>query len=277
MGAAMKTVLHLAWMSALAANLSFGNTAVMPDFGDTVPGQWVADRYDPTTFALTSAYGFNDVLDIGISSADSAQNRPAPYDSSFYNTQGRGFFAFANAPANMGAYLYVPDSWADGIDNGFRRTDMWGVMADSGGEITDYPIIGFTNQGGAGRFRIWSDVDGGSWTDLSSAMAPVQYGAWNHLEMEFTGTAFEYYVNGTLAYKDTDIMGSVAFSEVLLQAYNFGSAYGLDTANGQQLASALNYDAYWASNTPEPRTCALWGGGLLVLMAGLRRRGRIRG
>ena len=65
-------------------------------------------------------------------------------------------------------------------------------------DITDYPIIGFTNNDGTGDgfvgFRVWDDnldANHGAWVNLPNV--PVDYNGWNTLSIDFTGAAFVYF------------------------------------------------------------------------------------
>ena len=107
-------------------------------------------------------------------------------------------------------------------------------MSD-GTAVSDYTIIGFTNDGSA-RFRIWDQDSATGWIDLTDA---ILFGAWNSLAIEFTGTQYNYFVNGTLAHQDTSISGTSGFSAAIVQAYNFDN-------------SRAGYTAYWADATSVP-------------------------
>lgn len=226
---------------------------ITPSFS-TVPTGWTTDRYAPSSFANVGSYqGRSDVLGIGISSADSLAKRPAPYQSTFYNTQGEAHAAPGGAGSVLSADLYIPTAWGSAA-NGNVRTDMWGVMTDASNAVSDYTIIGFTNYGGAARLRAWdSDLNGGDWVDLTSA--PL-FDSWMSLAIDFTGTSYVYSVNGTAVFTDNSVGTTKQFSSVLMQAYNFG-----DTSLGD--AKAVDYTAHWsntaAAAVPEP--------GILVLMA----------
>lgn len=233
-------------------------TELMPSFG-TAPAGWATDRYAPAVFAPLAIFeGKNDVLEIGVSSADGLNNRPVPYQSVFYNTQGKGYALSGGVGDTLFASLWVPQDWATNV-GGNRRTDMWGVGVDSSNSISAYPILGFTNSAGAGTFQYWDS--NGSWTQVN---ASPNYGAWNDLEIKLGAGGFEYYVNGALVGSDLGSVGSIGFSEVIMQAYNF---------NGVSTTGTGDYSAYWAnsSSVPEPGTYALMGIGLASL-ALLRRK-----
>ena len=239
---------------------------LMPDFA-SVPSGWATDRYDPTSFSNVGTYaGRSDVLGIGISDAGNLGNRPAAYQSSFYNTQGRQHAVSGGAGSSVSADLYVPAAWGNST-NGSRRSDAWGIMVDGAPApaVVGYPIIGFTNYGGLPRLRAWDFQD--RWINLSDT---VNYDAWNTLAFVFAGTSVEYRVNGALAYTETNPQGAHAFSAVIMQAYNFG-----DPAVTGALTN--DYTAHW-SNTPvpEPTSMALLLAGLLGLSVICRRRTRTR-
>lgn len=244
---------------------------VMPSFS-AVPTGWTTDRYDPNSFSNVGTYqGRSDVLGIGISSADSFTSRPSAYQSTFYNTQGKGHAISGAAGSVLSADLYVPGAW-DNTENGNVRTDMWGVMSNTnvlGDEVSDYTIIGFTNYGNAGaRLRVWdSDLAGGSWIDVLSLTA---FDSWMALSIDFTGSSYVYRVNGNIVFTDTTISDTTHFSSVLMQAYNFGGDPSITDA------TARDYTANWsntaAAAVPEPGNFALLAIGLFGFAA-VRRRG----
>jgi len=259
----MRRLLVISIIATIAAisiaNPAFAAGNIMPSFA-TVPTGWVTDRYDPAAFANVGTFqGHTNVLGISIDGSTGFGARPSPYQSSFYNTQGKKFTFSPTQGAGsiLSADLYIPASWANAA-NGNVRTDMWGTMVDTDGLISNYAIIGFTNYGGAPRLRVWDDDTANGWVDLTT---PISYGTWHNFSIQLNGdSSIGYYVNGALVYTDVDTALSTAFKEVIMQAYNFEDPAIL----GAVLAP---YTAHWSNSVAVPTNAGQCKGNGWQLMA----------
>ncbi|MEO8422140.1 MAG: autotransporter outer membrane beta-barrel domain-containing protein [Hyphomicrobium sp.] len=129
-------------------------------------------------------------------------------------------------------------SWAAQQAVDFQSAGMWGVLATAPANAFAFPIIAFSNSnsGPAGRFQVWDDNIG--WVFVN---APVNYGGWNTLRMEFHPTdannpqnTVDFFINGTLVYTNTAIGTDPTsyLKAVILNSYNNGSS---------------EYDVFWAN------------------------------
>lgn len=90
---------------------------------------------------------------------------------------------------------------------------------------------------------MWDEDTANGWVDLAST---ITYDAWTRLTISFTGSAFEFGVNGTTVYTDNTIDNTTTgFGAVIMQAYNFADPSITGPVNAQ------DYTANW-SNVPEP-------------------------
>jgi hypothetical protein len=165
-----------------AAALPAQAALLTPDFADAPTG-WNTDRFAPDSFSNVGNYqGRDNVLGIGISRNQGSSARPNSQHGDFYNTQGRQHAVSGGAGSTLAADLFIEESWTDATQ-GHVRTDMWGVTDNA---PLAYPIIGFTNYGGAARYRIWDADTANGWVDLLTAVVP---GSWVALAIEFTARA----------------------------------------------------------------------------------------
>lgn len=257
----MKTTQLLLTCSTVLLTLLGANAAIdiTPSF-DNAPAGWVTDRYAPNSFGdIGSFQGRDNVLRVGISSAEGANVRPGSFSSSFYNTQGAKTSLTGGPDSVLSADLYIPASWASQA-NGSVSVGLWGVMQDNLAAVSGYPILGFSNYDPANnsnaRFRWWEDTIG-SYTELT---VPVLYDQWNSLSIKFTGSAYDFYINGNLVGTDSTANGSIGFKEMILNSYNFSGA-------GLAGSVAANYEVNW-SNTPVPEPSTYLAGALLLLPFG---------
>ena len=259
----------------LFAGVAQAQTDVTPNLSGGV-GSFYTDRYNPASFAVNSGtvQGRSNVLQIGINSSTDALNRPAGLQGQFYNTQGRKLDVNQGGSWTFQSDLFVESGWSS-PSSGLVRTDMWATQCNgtscipnSEANVTNYPIIGFTNQGAAGaRFRGWNGALG--WQNFNST---VNFGQWNTLTMSFDDltNTLSYLVNGVNMYSYTPAGSSTVVGNIMYQAYNWNDA----TLNGQM--GNADYIANW-SNTPgtvipEPSTYALMATGLVGLFGIARRR-----
>jgi hypothetical protein len=257
----MKTASILVCCSLAILPVAVNAAIITPDFAG-VPTGWTTDRYAPNSFSDVGTFqGRNNVLGIGISSAQSLANRASSGQNyAFYNTQGDQyqFSSLQGAGSVLSADLYVSTAMGN-ANNGAIRTDMWGVM--NGG--SDYPIIGFANTVNAngtgtagGHFQVWDENAPGGWVVLGTA---VNYDAWNSLSIDFTGSSYVYSINGNVVFTDNTVNGSTGFSAMIMEAYNFGDPATFPDVN------AANYTADWSNTQPVPEP-STWAAGTLMLL-----------
>jgi len=255
-----------------AGTLSFAvttlqaQTNVSPNLSAGV-GSFYTDRYDPASFAvINGVQGRNDVLKITIDPTTDVASRPLAFQSTFYNTQGRKTNVNTSGSWLFQSDLFVMANWSTPQSNGFVRTDMWATATSNVAftTVSAFPIVGFTNFGGAARFRGWN---GSGWIDFTST---VNFGAWNTLEMSFDANTdlLTYLVNGVAAGSFSDNV-STGVANVMYQAFNFN-----DPALG--VSGNPAFDANWSNTAviPEPSTYALMVTGISFLAAAARRRRR---
>lgn len=254
--------------AALSSATAYAQTNVSPNLATTVPGSFYTDRYTPTVFQLGNGiYGRNNVLQL--QAGTDAINRPNGQQGSFYNTQGMKTDVNTAGSWLFQSDLYVVGAWASSRP-GYVRTDIWATGTDDAGfsNPTNYPILGFTNYGGAARFRGF-DVNTGLWQDYANT---INYNAWNTLGMGFdAGTnTFNYYVNGALAGSVVASNTSTGVANVMYQSYNFNDP-------ALQVAGNPNEVLNWSNTSvvPEPSTYALMAFGLAGMFGVRRKRARV--
>ena len=189
-------------------------------------GVWYTDRYAPSGFVSNVNFAGDKRLKESISAADGLTSRPPAYQSPFYNTQGRKY-DLDNGTQYMEINLYVPAAWAT---TGRRMAGFWGTAFDVIGDVSGYPIIEFTSEGGIARFRGWNDVNG--WVDMGLPSV-FTYNSWVKLQIELLASGEFKYSVGSLQMTTTAYAsyGSVRIGNVILQGHN--------TTTG------VNYDIYW--------------------------------
>ncbi len=207
------------------------------------PDCWYVDRYAPAAFE-SALFDGGARLRHGISSADSAANRPPAFAGAFYDTQGRKHDVDIPVGESWSIDLHIDAGWATQV----RRADIWATTFDSANAISGFPILGFTSNDPADpanpspasqtpRFRLYTqDTDqnpvnglSAGWVDLGLP-GGFSYDRWWTLEVELTPTAYEFRVKDdggatVLAFTDNAVLGSLRAGNLIVQAYNFSESY----------------------------------------------------
>lgn len=217
------------------------------------PGAWYVDRYAPAAFESVVFDGGNR-LRLGISSADSAANRPPAFSGTFYSTQGRKYDL--DEATFLAADLYVGTDWGTSD----RRAGLWATAVDAGGTVTAYPIIDFITGTG---FRVWT---GAGWQNIGYPSG-FSYGKWYNLRMVLTPASVEYYIDSALVHTwDTSATGSAKFDNVILQGFNFGGTYDVYWDNVSPMGEEPPVVSTPASSTWSVVLIAIAGVGLTLFV-----------
>lgn len=256
-GAALVAISAAFTTVASAASLTLDFNAPVLIGPSPAPNTWYTDRYSPGGFTSPVLFGGDNRLLETIVAADGLDNRPAPYQSSFYNTQGRTL-DLTPTTTGMSIDLFVPSDWATANK---RMAGLWGVGYDPLNNINWYPIIEFFSDGATGKFRYWDGV--GAWVDLGLPTG-FTYDSWTTLGISLLPTDQWLLQAG-------DKSGTIGAD---------GTAYiGSTILQGHNTQTGVNYNIYWdnltyntaAAAVPEPSTLLL----IAALAAGLGLRKRL--
>jgi len=248
-------VICMSPVAAQAALFSFDSPAEVVLSPTQAPNVWYTDRYPPAIFASgQNGGGRTGVLQQNINAEDF--DRDPPFDSAFYNTQGRKYDL---APGTQGLVieLYVPSSWdaLNQIDG--RLASFWATGFNDANIVTDFfPIIEFnTSRPGLGDngFRVWDSNTG--WFNVGGFSG---FNQWYQLGFVLEGGQEHFFVNGSPVGSVNDPL-TTQLGNVILQGYNSGNSYNISWDN--------------LSVVPEPATLPAFA----LLLAGigcgaLRRR-----
>ncbi len=211
--------------------LDFSSPLVLSNTQAT--GTWYTDRYNPFGFAAQSIApdATPNTLRESIDATDGESVRPFPFNNSFYNTQGRKYDLIDGTQA-IEIDLFIPVSF--GASNK-RNAGMWATGFDAGDNISAFPIIEFTHDGGTPRFRVWESGTG-VWVDLG-VPAGFIYDQWVRLRTQLLASGeFKYTIvtaQGILQYTTTTSApdATTDIGNVILQGYN--------------TLAGVTYDIYW--------------------------------
>jgi hypothetical protein len=247
-----RTSLFLAaLLTAPAGAVELPTYPTRPDNAVTT-NEWAVDRFPPRGFVNAGTqFGRDNVLRVTLDAGDGLPNRPPPFNSTFYNTQGR-VVGMLNTPPGTAVTgsLYLPQAWTttDPGSPALNRTTTLllelSPFADfSGcpnGECVVYPGIGFTNadinnpltNGGVPRIRVLDkETSANGWVNLAT---PFQTNAWNDFCIAWEGPRIRYYVNGQLVYTDNTVVQPVpnptpivGVRKTFIQAYNYTTNYDI--------------------------------------------------
>lgn len=213
--------------------------------------QWVVDRYPPQAFVNAGTQFLrDDVLRTDVSAADGPTVRPAPFTSSFYNTQGRVVGTLGNGPGTaVSGSLYIPASWGTSTVGSSVQNRTGTLLLElspfaafdpcpTGDGCVVYAAIGFTNAdpndplggGGIPRIRILDkETSVVGWVNLAT---PFQTNAWNDFCIAYDGASLSYFANGTLIYTDNTVVQPSpiptpiqGIRKTFIQTYNYGTDY----------------------------------------------------
>lgn len=250
-----------------AAAFPCAAAAQFVDTFDALDPAWIPNRYAPAGFAPAMFDG-GSRLQLTIDGADSAANRPAIFDSAFYNTQGRQRAGGITGAWMLSAEVYVASAFAT-VTGPLVHTSLWahtGTVPEGG----DYMIMGFTNASptdalnpaAADRAFHFRAFDGGAggWVSLG-VPAGFAFDAWHTLSSTSTGNTIEYRIDRVLVYTQATLGGDDLLS-AMIQGYNFGEAG--------------SYSVYWDNVTaqaiPEPAVVSCLAGIAALAFVFLRRR-----
>jgi hypothetical protein len=206
------------------------------------PGVWYTDRFAPSQFFTSGGTLHENLAGTDFQGA-----------GSFSNTQGRAL-DLTPGTVSMSIDLFVSQDYV-GTDG--RLAGFWGVAQDAVPEISAYPLIELTDEGGHLNFVGWDNDGSGSFFNIASADSLV--GTWQTLTISLnTATDLFTYTAGGVSLT-TNGEGSTGIGSVILQGHNNGSDLGIQWDNLK-------------TGVPEPTAWALMILGFGGVGAAMRRK-----
>lgn len=208
---------------------SFDFSSPVTTSATPAPGTWYTDRYAPAGFTSPVNFMGGDRLLEQINASDGLSSRPAAYQTTFYNTQGRQY-QLISGTTYMEISLYIPSDWAT---SNKRMAGLWGIASDAGNAVSGYPIVEFTSDGNNPRFRGYNN---GTYIDMGLPTGST-YNSWVKLSIELLPSGeFRYTAGDKTITTDAFGAGSTQIANVILEGYNY------DPANPN---NGVTYDIYW--------------------------------
>jgi hypothetical protein len=199
---------------------------------------WAKDRYDPAGFSVVDGALFH-----SISEAAGKLDRPAGFQTDFYNTQGKKL-DLKDGTQKVSVDLYIDPAWKT-VEG--RHAGLWATGADKSGAISTYPIVEFQTVAGVGEFRGWEFS--GDWK--SGATPPnFQFGKTYTLSLTRNPDGSVRYdvaekgAPGNAISFSTAASSTIDLDNVILQGHNTtdGRSYLIKWDNLTQERSVLSGD-----------------------------------
>ena len=204
------------------------------------------DRYPPAGFTSVIFEG-GSCLSLTIDQSGSTANRPLEDSSAFYDTQGRTRPVAITGLWTLSAKVFVSSAFNTSTGQ-LVRSDLWGIAGTplSGGA---YMVLGFTNASPADpynpaaadrtfRFEVF-DPNTGYWINIGVPDGFV-FDTWHTISGTWTGTAFEYRIDGALVLV-ISTAGGGDLQDVNIEGYNFSQPGSYTVYWGNLIAAAIPF------------------------------------
>ena len=199
---------------------------------------WTTDRFEPAAFTVDTTDPENGKLKITVDGTTAKDEREEPYNTDFYNTQGKAYAVNSDSMRwEISAKVDITEEMLNSETP--VRTDLWASINDGeAGAVSDYPIIGFKR--GFHNEDNQDNLDVGTTNSQESAFANV-WRYWDSNEPGFWSVSDKTVEAGThivkmvgigrslMYFVDDEFIGGTTMSSmngiqnVMIQSYNFGT------------------------------------------------------